>query len=147
MGRLLDGMGQSSGVPLDMDSWSTSLDMDSSCGVPMAMGSWSDVPMDMDSWSASLDMDSSCGVPMAMGSSFGMFAPSVGFLRVLLVSCVLVRHGGYLHIPPACLMLVSLWSTLASPARSTQVTPGAVTNTMRTRPQGRQRTTVPGARR
>jgi len=30
-------------------------------------------------------MDSSCGVPMAMGSSCGMFAPSVGLLRVLLV--------------------------------------------------------------
>jgi hypothetical protein len=35
---------------------------------------------------------------------------------------------------------------LASPDRSTQVTPYALTNTMRTLPQVRQRTTVPGAR-
>ena len=52
-------------------------------GSSTVWGQSSGVPMDMDSWSGvPFDMDSSCGVPMAMGFSCGIFA--VGFLRVLL---------------------------------------------------------------
>jgi hypothetical protein len=39
------------------------------------------------------------------------------------------------------------WLKLASPERSTLVTSARLTSTMRTLPQVRQRTTVPGARR
>src|SRR5215469_6543741 len=75
-------MNQSSGVPMDMDSWSgVPMDGDSWSGVPVDMDSWSGVPMDVDSWSGvPMDGGSWSGVPIDIDSSCGMIAPSVGFL-------------------------------------------------------------------
>ena len=81
------------------------------------------------------------GVPIDMDSSCGMFAPSVWF-----PACSFGIQG-YLQIRASRRRPVSFWPKLASPARSTQVTSCALTKTMRTLPQVRQRTTVPGARR
>lgn len=63
------------------------------------------------------------------------WAPGASWSLLPSVSCVLVRHQGYLPFPPARLELISSWPKLASPARSTQVMPWALTSTMRTLPQ------------